>query len=132
MSFRAQQAGGFRVERLPWDAPQAYDVIKAPEPVWRLRLLEDRGTPVPDQVRFRIDFSAFVRNQHSRSRKAMAMLASGDKRCEVADRLGITASAITQRMARVEREWNQYQADDESAESDWNVATSGNGYGLRT
>ena len=111
MSFRAQKAGNFQVHRLPWDDTRVYDVLKAPEHVWRQTLLEDRRTPVADQVRFRLDFSSFVARQHDRTRTAMALLAAGDRRSEVAEKLNVTPSAITQRMAKVEREWLAYQGD---------------------
>ena len=112
MSFRAQQAGRFRVVGLPWDNVHAYDALKAPERVWRLRLIDDSRTPIPDQVRFRVDFSAFMGKQDGRTRKALALLAAGHKRCEVAEKLGVTPPAVTQRLARIEREWAAYQADE--------------------
>ena len=62
-----------------------------------------------DQAVFRIDWSDFLRQQHDRTRKCLALLAEGHKRCEVADRMGTTPPAVTQRMARVEREWDRFQ-----------------------
>ncbi len=109
MSFKAQRAGGFQVYRLRWDDSRVYDVLEAPEGVWRLRLLEDRKTPVAEQVRFRVDFSGFMAKQQDRTRTAIALLAAGHNRSEVADRLGVTPSAVTQRMAKAEREWKAYQ-----------------------
>lgn len=43
------------------------------------------------------------------------MLAAGYKRCEVADKLGITAPAVTEKTDRVEREWDRFQGGQERA-----------------
>ena len=118
MSFRAQQAGGFKVESLPWDSVNSYNILKVPDQrVWRLRLLEDRRTHVADQVRFRIDWSSFMAKQHDRTRTAMAMLADGHKQTEVADHLAITPSAVCQRMSRARREGMVFQGTDDEETS---------------
>jgi len=112
LSRRAQQAHGFEVQSLPDDAVYDFNVLKVPDQkVWRLNLLHDRSTPVADQAAFRIDWSRFLARQHDRTRTAMALLAAGDRRCEVAEKLGVTNAAITQRMARVEKEWLAYQGE---------------------
>ncbi len=111
LSVRAQKAGDFVVHRLRWDDAHVYDILKAPEGAWRLHLLEDGRTPIPEQVRFRVDFSGFMAGQQERTRKAIALLAAGHTRTEVADQLGVTPSAVTQRMNRVEQEWAAYEAD---------------------
>ena len=110
MSAEAQRRGGFRVLGLRRNGDCVYDCLTDPTArVWRQVLLEDRSTPPPDQAAFRIDWSEFVGKQHDRTRTCMSLLAEGHKRCEVADRMGTTASALTQRMARVEREWDRFQ-----------------------
>jgi len=117
MSRKAQRLRGFEVLRLPWDSQHAYACLKDPAaPVWKDVLLADQSTPVPDQAAFTIDWSMFLGQQHDRTRRCMALLAEGHKRCAVADRMGTTPPAVTQRMARVEREWNRFQgiADDEA------------------
>ncbi len=114
LSGRAQQARGFKVHGLPWDSAGAYDVLKAPEPVWRLALLEDRRTSVLDQVRIRIDLSQFLARQSDRTRTLLALLAAGHKQSAVADRLGLTPSAICQRLTRTRREWEKFGAGDDA------------------
>lgn len=118
LSRRAQRTRGFKVRSLPWDDANAFDVLKTPDQeVWRLRLRHDRRTPVPDQVCFRIDFSEFMRKQHDRTRTAMAMLAAGHQQTEVADKLGITPSAVCQRLSRARREWEAFQGAEEDGAS---------------
>jgi hypothetical protein len=74
-------------------------------------LLADRRSAVPDLVAFRVDWSAFLAGQADRTRTAMSMLAEGYRRSEVADRLGVTRPAITQRMNKAQREWERFQDD---------------------
>jgi transcriptional regulator with GAF, ATPase, and Fis domain len=89
-----------------------YDCMTAPdERVWRDHLLCDRRTPPPDQVAFRVDWSTFLAEQTDRTQIALAMLAAGHQQVDVADRLGITASAICQRLKRAGREWAQMQGE---------------------
>ena len=113
MSRKAQHRGGFKVVGLPWDSDSAFDCLKDPSsPVWKRVLLEDKNTPVPDQAAFRIDWSGFLRQQHDRTRKALALLGEGHKQVEVADRLGVTPAAVCQRVKKAEREWMNLQGVD--------------------
>ena len=80
-------------------------------PVWKQVLLEDKSTPVPDQAAFRIDWSDFLRQQHDRTRRILAMLAEGHKQVEVADELGTSTAAVWQRIAKAEREWESFRGD---------------------
>jgi hypothetical protein len=115
MSRKAQRRGGFKVVGLPWDSEHGYDCMNDPSsPVWKQVLLEDRSTPVPDQAAFRIDWSGFLRQQHDRTRKALALLAEGRKQVEVADRMGVTPAAVCQRIKKAEREWLAWQGIDTS------------------
>jgi predicted transcriptional regulator len=41
----------------------------------------------------------------------MAMLAAGHQQTEVADKLGITPSAVCQRLSRARREWEKFQGE---------------------
>ena len=116
LSPRAQSRYGFQVLGLPWDSPHAYDCMKdTTAPAWRDRLREDRRANVADLVAFRLDLSEFLRRQHDRTRRALALLAQGYKQTEVADRLGVTPSAVNQRVRRAEREWTCLQQVDAAA-----------------
>lgn len=107
---QAQRAGGFRVLRLPSKEGRIFDCLSAPDqPVWKDHLLHDRRTPPPDQVAFRIDWSEFLAEQSDRTRRAIGLLAAGYKRSEVADTLGVTRPAVTQRIDRVRRDWEKFR-----------------------
>jgi DNA-directed RNA polymerase specialized sigma24 family protein len=110
MSRKAQRARGFSVLRLPSMDGHVFDCLSAPDqPVWKDHLLHDRRTPPPDQVAFRIDWSRFLAQQNDRTRRAIGLLAAGYRRSEVADTLGVTRPAITQRMDRVRRDWEKFR-----------------------
>ena len=110
MSRKAQVRRGFTCHSLHDRVAARYDCMRDPTaPVWTLLLAEDRREPVADLACFRCDWSEFLGQQHDRTRTACSMLAEGHKRCEVADRLGTTRPAVTQRMARAEREWHTFQ-----------------------
>ena len=106
MSRKAQRVRRFRC-RSP---NNRYDCMKDPTaPVRKLLLSDHRRDPVSDLACFRIDWSDYLRQQHDRTRAAISMLAEGYKRSEVADRLGATRPAVTQRTARAEREWKRFE-----------------------
>ena len=118
LSSKAQRLRGFKVHGLPWDSVNAFDVLKiSDQTVWKDRLLHDRRTLPPDQTAFRIDFSQFMAGQADRTRTLLAMLGSGYRSVEVADHLGITASAICQRRTKAAREWSVYQGEEPDMES---------------
>ena len=98
---------------LPWDSPLAYDCTKdTTSPVWRDRLQDDRRANVADLAAFRLDLSEFLRRQHDRTRRALAMLAAGYRQVEVAEALGVTPAALCQRRKKAEREWKGWQGID--------------------
>ncbi len=110
MSRRAQHARGFKCYSIHASIGNRYDCMRDPTaPVWTLLLSEAGREPVADLACFRCDWSTFLGQQQDRTRTAISMLAEGYKRCEVADHLGTTRPAVTQRMARAEREWDRFQ-----------------------
>lgn len=112
LGWRAAQHRRLAIHALHGAKYHAYDCLSPNDaPVWRYLFLEDRRTPVSDQVAFRIDWSTFLSRQSDRTRRIVAVLAEGHRRCDVADRFGVTASALTQRMNRVRREWLAFQGD---------------------
>ena len=56
--------------------------------------------------------SEFLRRQHDRTRWALAMLAAGYRQVEVAEKLGVTPSAVCQRIKKAKREWMNWQSTD--------------------
>ena len=56
-----------------------------------------------------MDWSKFLSQQTDRTRRIIAALAAGHRRCEVAEMFGVTPPSITERMDRVRREWLAFQ-----------------------
>ncbi len=116
LSWRAQRRHGFEVHRVGLARECTFDCLSPKQdPVWRLMLLEDRQTPVAEQVQFRIDWSSFLSAQTDRTRRIAAMLAEGHRRVDVAEHFGMTGSAVTQRGHRLRRDWERFQGDNEAA-----------------
>jgi len=103
LSPRSRRIRGFRVVGLAWDDEWINCLKKSQPEVWCLRLKHDRRTPVLDQV-------AFLSRQNDRTRRIVALLAAGHRRREVAERIGVSESALCQRLTRVRREWERFQA----------------------
>ncbi len=110
LSWRAAGHRRFAVHRLHGPKDYSFDCLSPNEnSVWRRALLEDRRTAVPDQVAFRMDWSKFLSQQTDRTRRIIAALAAGNRRCEVAEMFGVTPPSITERMDRVRCEWLAFQ-----------------------
>lgn len=88
-----------------WDDDRINCLIKSQPVVWRLRLRHDRRTQVLVQVAFRLDWSLFLSCQNDRTRRIISMVVAGHHLREVAERFGVTESALCQRLSRVSREW---------------------------
>ena len=113
MSRKAQRLRSFQVFGLPWDSPHAYDCMKdVTAPAWRDQLQEDDRANVADLAAFRLGLSEFLRRQHDRTRRALAMLAAGYRQVEVAEKIGVTPAAVCQRIKKAEREWMSWQGID--------------------
>jgi hypothetical protein len=111
LSKRAQGLYGFRVScESDFHAYSRNSNLDLNSRELRLDDYADSRTPVPDQVAFRMDWSAFLNQNTARTRAAIGLLAAGYSRKEVSEYLGVTPAAITQRMARVEKDWIRYSA----------------------
>ena len=67
--------------------------------------------PVADAVAFRLDWHEFVARCSSQDARAMGLLAAGHKRSEAAGLLGFSPAWMTQHMARVHEDWQEFVAD---------------------
>jgi len=117
LSRKAQQRRGFRVEPLPAPPRPAFE-----RPYARARgqrkqgaleecLRDNRQTPVPDQVAFRIDFIAFLGALADRDRRMALALAEGHAAKQVARRFGLTPGRVTQLRQRWRRQWLAFQGE---------------------
>ena len=117
LSRKAQQRRGFRVEPLPAPARTAGEGLYARARGRREQraleecLRDNRQTPVPDQVAFRIDFAAFLATLTERDRRMALALAEGHPAKQVARRFGLTPGRVTQLRQRWRREWLAFQEE---------------------
>jgi hypothetical protein len=65
--------------------------------------------PVSDQVAFRMDWSAFMSRCSRKDRLAVDLLAAGYRKNEVARRMKVTPSAVTQRTNQLRNRWQAFQ-----------------------
>jgi hypothetical protein len=79
--------------------------------VWLEILADNRLTPVPDQVAFRLDFSAWLSVQKHRHRELARFLALGNKPSEAAQRFGVTQARISQVRRELQTSWQAFQGE---------------------
>lgn len=78
---------------------------------WMEAVVEDRRTPVADQVAFRIDFSAWLAGLSRMKRKVALELAAGHATSEVAGLYGVTAGRISQVRRELDDSWDRFQGE---------------------
>lgn len=102
LSQYAQRRKRFLVERL--------DHFDRDEGAWLEAVVEDRRTPVADQVAFRVDFPAWLAIRSRRDRRIAETLALGHSTTEVAKRFHVTASRISQKRRELEASWEEFHS----------------------
>lgn len=115
LSRKAQQRHGFRVVPLPSSINSSFG--KQRQHPLRDHLRDDTRTPVPDQVAFRLDFSAFLQTLSTRDRQMAVALADGHAAKQVADGFGLTPGRVTQLRQQWHREWLISQGDIEQPQA---------------
>ncbi|HEY3789693.1 MAG TPA: hypothetical protein VGL71_12605 [Urbifossiella sp.] len=100
MSSRAQRQGDFVVKPLP-DASISEEIVFE-------ALQANTTTPVPDQVIFRIDFPEWLLTRSARDRKIIEKLMAGERSAQMARRLGISESRISQLRNEYSKDWRSF------------------------
>jgi hypothetical protein len=118
LSLAAQQCRGFRVQSLPsstrasvdslYSSPHGQDAQDAYEELLR----DNRQTPVPDQVAFRLDLPCFLRSLSERDRRLAAFLALGHSATRAAAAFGMSPARVTQLRQGWCRQWRRCQDED--------------------
>jgi len=81
------------------------------EGVWIEILADNKLTPVPDQVAFRIDFPAWFRLQNQRDRKLTKFLALGNSATEAARHFGVSEARVSQLRSKLRSSWQEFQGE---------------------
>ena len=74
-------------------------------------LADNRLTPVPDQVAFRIDFPAWFRLQNRRARALAKFLALGSSATEAARQFGVSEARVSQVRSKLRSSWQEFQRE---------------------
>ncbi len=78
---------------------------------WMALAVADRNDSIPDTAAFRIDFAQWLRSQSRRDRRIIRYLIRGDRTCEIAGRLKISPSRVSQLRRKYEQAWRMYQGE---------------------
>jgi len=78
---------------------------------WAESLIEDRRTPIPEQVSFRVDFPVWLSRLSISQRRFAELLADGSKPTEVARQLKVSLSRVSQIRRRLRMDWELFQSD---------------------
>jgi hypothetical protein len=112
LSGLAQRGHGFKVEPLPHSAT-SYDRLGAVGGQRKQDVLEellhDNGqTPVPEQVAFRLDFSAWRRAHARRTRRLVDDMMLGERTRELARKYGLSPGRISQLRRQLHNDWRRF------------------------
>lgn len=118
LSHRARRKHGFQVQALPHccqrSAHVLYGTVDGQDDLdfFEEQLCDNRQTPVPDQVSFRLDFGDFLCSLSPRDRKVVRFLAKGHSGKETARRFRVCPARISQLRHEWTRAWAAQQGED--------------------
>jgi hypothetical protein len=105
---RAQKLGGYHVI--------SYDAIPgtgawSDSPTWQEWLTADYRANPADTAAFNVDFRSWLADLPKRLRQTAELLAQGFGTFEVAQRVGVSAAAISQARLWLKRDWRRFQGE---------------------
>jgi hypothetical protein len=104
---RARAAGGYTIGSLDGNGQPASETVGG----WRDWIVGDNRCTPADEAVFRLDFATWLAGLPDRRRKTAELLILGHGTGEVARALGITAAAVSQARAWLERSWRAFQGE---------------------
>jgi hypothetical protein len=104
LSARAQQRGGFRVERLP-----DFSMLSG-NPLTEA-LTDNTQTPPDEAAAFRIDFPTWLTSWSERDRRLIEDLAMGERTLDLSDKYGISPARVSQKRREFHQDWDRFTAD---------------------
>ena len=108
-SAQAQMKGGFEVDYLGTPFEQNTE--------WRELLLDNRRTPVADQVQFRVDFGDWLQGLSRRDQRIAERLARGERTKDVAEKFGLSQARISQLRTELKDDWESFLGEGGQEES---------------
>jgi hypothetical protein len=104
---KARAAGGYTIGSLDGNGQPEGVTVGG----WREWIVGDNRCTPQAQAVFRLDFAAWLTSLPDRRRRTAELLSQGYATSEVAQALGISAAAISQARAWLERSWRTFQGD---------------------
>jgi hypothetical protein len=101
---RAQSRRGFAVESLPQTSALSGNR-------WDEALHDNRVSPIPDQVAFRIDFPRWHGRRPGRDRAVLDDLMAGERTQEVADKHKLSSGRVAQLRREFHADWRRFHAE---------------------
>jgi hypothetical protein len=86
-------------------------VTRSGAEIWEDALADNRSTPIPDQVAFRLDFPAWLRRLNRRDRKLVVFLSLGNTPAEAAERFGVSRARVSQLRFELQSSWQAFQGE---------------------
>ena len=97
----AQQRRGFSVSKLPdFEALNTNPLFEA--------LIDNRRSPIPDQVQFRLDFPAWLRTRTQPDCRIIGDMMAGQRTLDLSQRYGISPARISQLRREYHCDWQRY------------------------
>ena len=103
-SFRAQQSHGYAV--FSYSDDNCF-----PNQLLTQALLDNRQTPPPDQVAFRLDFPAWLSTRTVRDRRVINDLMRGERTLQVSQRHGLSPGRVSQLRGEFHDDWIHFCSD---------------------
>jgi hypothetical protein len=104
MSPLAQQQYGFCVSALP-------DGSSLHGNAFDLALIDNRVSPVPDQVSFRVDFRGWLATRTDRDRRIIHDMMLNERTLDLADKYGISPGRVSQLRRQYMEDWFKFCGD---------------------
>ncbi len=117
LSPSAQRRHGFHVQSLPTSVGASHETLYAVPHGQQLhdaceeRLRDNRRSPVPDQVAFRLDFPAWLGTVTERDRHLVEDLALGHRTLDLAGKYGLSPARISQKRREFHDGWASFCDD---------------------
>ncbi len=115
LSALAQRRRGFRVETLPSSTCTSQEQLYAQphgqqmQDAFEERLQDNRQTPIPEQVAFRMDWPRYFNSLTPRDRQLAEYLSLGHSAKSAAAKFGVSPARVTQLRQRWCHEWRQFE-----------------------
>jgi hypothetical protein len=95
---------------------EAYPLISIGGPCdqygsWKEQLCDNRLTPIPDQVHFRIEFPRWLRSQTPRNQQLVELLSLGFTAADLANQFELSRSRVSQLRRELAESWNQFSGE---------------------